>query len=63
MTPTLWRLHDAIVNTKNLSVKGAINLFDDAGLISNHCVFLVDIADADALKCIQFLKTYQPQTV
>jgi hypothetical protein len=62
MTPTLWRLHDAIVNHKNLSIKGAINLFDANGLISNHCVFLADIADVDALKCIEFLKTYEHPT-
>lgn len=54
MTETLWRLHDLICQ-RGLTVKAAINLFDEAGLISNHVVFLNGIADVDAVKCINFL--------
>lgn len=62
MTKTLWRLHDMIWKS-DLMPKEAINLFDEAGLISNHAVYLKDIADADARKCIKFLnEKYQPKT-
>ncbi len=33
-----------------------LNLLDDAGLISNHCVTIQDIADVDAVKALDWLR-------
>jgi len=59
MTETLWRLH-ALIISKNLGIVEALNIFDDACLVSNHIVTLSDISDVDAEKCIEFLNEEYP---
>ncbi len=58
MTETLWRLHDVICQSE-MTVKDALTLCHENGLISDHVVFLGHVADADAIKCIEFLRKNQ----
>jgi len=59
MTETGWQLYD-VINRNRLTVRAAMNLLDEAGIISNNVIYLSDISDHDARSAIQFLNQNTP---
>lgn len=47
---------------RNLSEIKAMNLLQDQGIISDLCVWITDIAEADCDRAEMFLLTYEPET-
>lgn len=56
MTIPVAKQFMAELDRLNLEILEAINLMDEAGLISNCVITLADIPDGDALKAIAFLR-------
>lgn len=46
----------------NMSEAIAMNILQDAGVISDNCVWVKDIAEADAPAAIKFLQNYDHNT-
>jgi hypothetical protein len=46
----------------NLEIDAGLNLLTEHGKISDLCVTMKDIANADGARCVEFLRGYKPHS-
>lgn len=61
MTLMQWELHDELMKF-NLGISEGMNRLNDRGLISDQCVHLSDVAEADCINSVRTLRKIRTQT-
>jgi hypothetical protein len=61
MTLMQWELYDELMKF-NLGIREGMNRLNDRGLISDLCVHLSDVAEADCIKSVRTLRKIRTQT-